>query len=118
MGSFGMYTKKGQTPDLHLPAKSRQMFFSVGLTYFVQAARSLMVKVEAGAVDVAYKEEALDTTVSGSKLGFQAEAGLLVLGEVLFTGVNLGYTYASGMVGDVKAKFGGARASLCVGVRI
>jgi len=118
VAGFGFYTKKGETPDLHLPAKSTQRFYTAGLAYFVQALPNLRVKIKAGAADASFKETALETSVSGSKVGFQAEAGILVLGDVAFTGLNLGYLYATGMVGDVKIKLGGVRASLCIGIRI
>jgi hypothetical protein len=118
MAGFGFLTKKGQTPELELPAKSTQRFFTAGLAYIVEASRNLKFKVEAGVADFSYKEEAMETTVSGSKLGYQAEIGLLVFKNAIFTGVNLGYMYATDMVGDVKIKLGGARASLCIGVRI
>jgi hypothetical protein len=118
MGGFGTFTKNGQTPDLHLPAKSTQSFFTAGLAYIATVSGKLKFKVEAGAADIRYKEEAMDTTVSGSKLGFHAGMGFLVMGKVAFAGVNLGYLSASGTVGDVKIKLGGARASICLGVRI
>jgi hypothetical protein len=118
MGGFGTFTKNGQTPDLHLPAKSTQSFFTAGLAYIATVSGSLKFKLEGGAADVRFKEEAMEMTVSGSKLGFHAGMGLLVMGKIAFAGVNLGYLSASGMVGDVKIKLGGARASLCLGVRI
>jgi hypothetical protein len=117
-GGFATFTKNGETPDLHLPAKSTQNFFTAGLAYITPVSGRLMVKVEAGAADVRYKEEALGLTVSGSKVGFHAGMGLLVMGKVAFAGADLGYLSASDMVGDVKIKLGGARASLYVGIRI
>jgi hypothetical protein len=118
MAGFGMLTKKGETPDLHLPAKSTQRFFSGGLAYIVPVSGSVRFKVEAGVADIGYKEQAMDLTVKGSKLGYQAELGLLIMGEVAFTGFNIGYLSASDTVEGVKIKLGGARASLCVGFRI
>jgi hypothetical protein len=53
---------------------------------------------ETGAADVSYKEEAMDTSVSGSKLGFQAGMGLMIMGKIAFAGVNLGYISASDTV--------------------
>ncbi len=117
VGGFGTFTKNGETPDLHLPAKSTQSFFTAGLAYIATVSGRLKVKVEAGAADMKYKEEAMETSVSGSKLGFEAGMGFLVMAKVLFAGVNLGYITASDTVGDVKIKLGGARASLCLGVR-
>jgi len=118
MAGFGMLSKKGETPDLHLPAKSTQRFFTGGLAYLIPASGAVLFKVEAGVADISYKEEAMDLMVKGSKLGYQAELGLLILGNVLFTEVNLGYLSAADTVDGVKIKLGGARASLCVGFRI
>jgi hypothetical protein len=118
MGGFGMLTKKGETPDLHLPAKSTQRFFSGGLAYIVPVSGAVRFKVEAGVADISYKEEAMDLTVKRSKIGYEAELGLLIMGDVAFTGINLGYLSAADTIDGVKIRLGGARASLCVGFRI
>jgi hypothetical protein len=117
-GGFGFLTKKGETPDLHLPAKSTQRFFTGGLAYLLPVTGSVKVKLEAGVAGIGFKEQAMDLTVTGTKLGYHGELGLLVLGEVAFTGFNIGYISATGTVEGVKIKLGGARASLCVGFRI
>jgi len=118
MGGFGFLTKKGETPDLHLPAKSTQMFFTGGLAYIDRIGGTVNLKVEAGVADISFKEQALDLTVKGSKLGYQAELGLLVMGEVAFTEFDLGYMGASTTVEGVKIKLGGARVALRIGFRI
>ncbi|HVP90034.1 MAG TPA: hypothetical protein VMS75_02335 [Terriglobales bacterium] len=118
VAGFGTFTKNGETPDLHLPAKSTQRFITGGLAYIATVSGRLKIKLEAGAADLRYKEEAMETSVSGSKVGFEAGMGFLVTAKVLFAGVNLGYITASDAVGDVKIKLGGARASLCLGFRI
>ena len=117
VAGFGTFTKNGETPELHLPARSTQSFFSAGLAYIATISGRLKVKVEAGAADMRFKEAAMETSVSGSKLGFEAGMGFLVMAKVVFAGMNLGYITASDTVGDVKIKLGGARASLCLGVR-
>ena len=118
VGGFGTFTKNGQTPDLHLAAKSTQSFLTAGLAYLAPISGKVGVKFEAGAADVRYKEESMGTSVSGSKLGFEAGLGLMLMGKVGLAGLNVGYLTASGMVGDVKIKLGGARVSLSLGVRI
>jgi hypothetical protein len=117
-GGFGVLSKKGETVDLHLPAKSTQLFFTAGLACIATVSGGLKFRIEAGAADVSYKEEALDESVSGSKLGFEGSIGLLLMGKVAFAGLNLGYLYATDTVEDVKIKLGGARASVCLGFRI
>jgi len=118
MGGFGTLTKNGKTLDLGLPARSSQRFFSAGLGYLAPISGGLKFKVEAGAVDIGYKEEAMETTVSGSSLGWQGKLGLLWMGKIALAGVDLGYLSASDTVEGLKIKLGGARASIYVGFRI
>lgn len=117
MGGFGTVSKNGTTPELGLPAKSTQSFFTAGLAYIATISKSFGLKLEAGAAQFSYKEEAMETSVSGSKLGFEAGLGLLWLDKTLFAGVNLGYLSASDMVEDIPIKLGGAKGSVCLGVR-
>lgn len=116
-GGFGTFSKNGSTPELELPAKSTQSFFTAGLAYIATVSGAFGLKLEAGAVQFSFKEEAMETSVSGSKLGFQAGMGLLWMGKVVFAGVNLGYLSASDTVEDVPIKLGGAKGSVCLGVR-
>jgi hypothetical protein len=118
MGGFGILAKNGKTPDLGLPAKSSQRFFSAGLGYLVTVSGGLKFKVEAGAVDIGYKEEAMETTVSGSSLGWQGKLGILWVGKIALAGVDPSYMSASDTVEGLKIKLGGARASIYVGFRI
>jgi len=118
MGGFGTLTKSGETLDLGLPAKSTQRFFSAGLGYLATISGGLKFKVEAGAVDIGYKEEALETTVSGSSWGWQGKLGILWMGKIALAGVDLGYMSASDTVEGLKIKLGGARAGIYIGFRI
>ena len=118
VGGFATFTKNGETPDLHLAAKSTQSFFTAGLAYLATVSGQLKFKAEAGAAEVRYKEEAMGLAVSGSKLGFEAGMGLLVMGRMAFAGADLGYLSATDTVEGVRIKLGGARASLYIGVRI
>lgn len=118
MGGFGTLTKNGETLDLGLPAKSTQRFFSAGLGYLATISGGLRFKVEAGAVDVSYEEEAMETTASGSSLGWQGKIGVLWMGKIVLAGVDLGYMSASDTVEGLKIKLGGARAGLFIGFRI
>ncbi len=117
MGGYGFFSENGTTPELGLPAKSTQSFFTGGLAYIVTATGALQVKLEAGAAYFSYKEEALETEVSGSKLGFYGGGGLILGGKGLFAGVDLGYLAASDTVEDVPIKLGGFKASACIGIR-
>lgn len=117
MGGFGTFSKNGTTPELGLPAKSTQSYFTAGLAYIATISKAFGLKLEAGAAQFSYKEEAMETSVSGSKLGFEAGLGILWMGKTLLAGVNLGYLAASDTVDDVAIKLGGARGSVFIGVR-
>ena len=123
-GGFGRLTKNGETLTLHLPAKSTQNFISAGLAYIGTITGGLKIKVGAGTVDVTYKEKTMGETLSGSKLGWQGEFGLLLMKNSFFAGINLGFLSASDWITvesvtePVKVKLGGARAGLCLGFRI
>lgn len=114
----GWFTKTGETPDLGLDAKSSQRFLWAGLSYVGPVSGALKFKVEAGAAHIGFKEEAMEITVSGSRLGFRAGFGLLVMGGPFFAGLDLGYLAAAGTIEDVKIKLGGPKASFSIGLRI
>jgi hypothetical protein len=115
---YGWFTKNGATPELGLEAKSTQRYFWAGFGYVGRVADMVRFKLEAGAASIGYREEAMELTVSGSRLGIRAGAGLLFLSRTLFTGLDLGYLGASDNVEGVPIKLGGFKASLCVGVRL
>ena len=117
LAGYGWFTKNGTTPELELPAKSTQRLLWAGLGYLGTVARTVLFKVEAGPASIGYKEKAMDLVVSGSALGFRAGFGLIFLGNIVFTGLDLGYTGASDTVEDVKIKLGGFKASVSVGAR-
>lgn len=118
LGGYGGFTKKGTTPELGLEAKSTQRVFWAGLGYVGTVTRLVQFKAEAGAASVGYKEESMGVAVSGSRLGLRAGFGLLFLGRVLFTGLDLGYIGASDSVEDVKIKLGGFKGFVSIGVRL
>ncbi len=119
MSGVGVMSKKGTTPELGFAAKSTQTFITAGLGYLANISGGLKWKIEAGLADISYKEEAMDLSVSGSSLGWQAETGLMVMmGKTVFAGLTMGYLSASDTVEDVKIKLGGFRASVSIGVRL
>jgi hypothetical protein len=65
-----------------------------------------------------YTEDTAGFSFSGYKLGYQAEAGLLVSGKVVFTELKVGIVAASDTIGEVKFKLGGMRIGLMAGIRL
>ncbi|MBP7870033.1 MAG: hypothetical protein KA000_00670 [Candidatus Saccharicenans sp.] len=115
-GLFMTGSKDGTTPDLELPAHSRQQFYGGGLGYFPQIGRHLRIFIGAGAVNASYKEEAMDLTVSGHKAGLNLEAGIYYQEKFLFSGIEAGYCQAKDTYEGVDFKIGGGRLSLVLGV--
>jgi hypothetical protein len=114
-GSFMTLSKKGFTPQLQEPASSSQQFFGGGLAYFPYLSQHWKAFIGAGVVNVSYKEEAMEVTVSGNKLGFSFEAGIYLKEKFVFTGINAGYCFAKDTYEGVDFKMGGTRASLVLG---
>ena len=118
MAGYGSVTKHAVVPDIGTEATSRQGYLWAGLGYITPLAGPLKGKIEAGPADLIYRERGLGLTASGSKFGYQAQAGLLVMARFLFAGIDVGYFAASDTVGDLKIKLGGVRITLSAGLRI
>jgi len=115
-GLFMTGSKDGTTPDLELPAHSRQQFYGGGLGYFPSIGRHLKVFVGAGVANASYKEEAMELTVKGNKVGLNLEAGIYYKEKFLFSGIEAGYCQAKDSYEGTDFKIGGARLSLVLGV--
>jgi hypothetical protein len=118
LGGYGAISASGKIPDFGFDARSTQSFLSAGLGFIGGIRGMLKFKLEAGLADVMYTEDALESSFSGSKLGYQAEAGLLVAAKLVFAEVKVGYISASETSRDVKFKLGGARIALLAGIRL
>ena len=126
MGSYGQFVRNGTTPDLGLATKSKQGYFTAGLGYLQRVSSFLCVQGGAGVASISFREEALDTVVSGSKMGFMMEAGAYLMPEAqnFFLGLKVGYLSAN--VSDVSTeiagaqpvKLGGFKVCVCVGIQL
>jgi hypothetical protein len=117
-GGFGTFSKVGETQELLLPSKSTQSFLTVGLAYLSGLSESFLFKMEVGIADLIYREEAMEISVTGSQLGYQAGLGCFFTRKAAFVGLNLNYIMASDKVDEVEFKLGGARVTLALGIRI
>ena len=125
-GSYGQFVRKGTTPDLGLATKSKQGYLSAGLGYLQRVSSFLCIQGSAGVASISFREEALDTVVSGSKMGFMAEAGAYLMPEAqnFFLGLKIGYLSASvsDAVPDISGaqpiKLGGLKLCVCVGIQL
>jgi len=115
-GLFMTGSKDGTTPDLELPAHSRQQFYGGGLGYFPSIGRHLKVFVGAGVANASYKEEAMELTVKGNKVALNLEAGIYYKEKFLFSGLEAGYCQTKDSYEGADFKIGGARLSLVLGV--
>ncbi len=114
-GSFFNFNKKGRTQILEEATSSKQQFIGGGLAYFPYLNRNWKLFIGAGVGSLSYKEEAMDLTVSGSKLGFLLEGGIYFKERFMLIGLNAGYCSSSDTYEEVKFKIGGARTSLSLG---
>ncbi len=114
-GGFGLSWDSGATTPGRLPSKSRQTWFSGGIGTQFWMGRSVTVLMEAGATDVAYREEALGVVVRQSALGFRAGAGLYVKIGPVAPGIEADYLAVSDTFEGQPVKLGGFRAAFAVG---
>jgi hypothetical protein len=118
MGGYGAISGSGKIPDLGFDARSTQSYLSAGLEYIHPISGMLRFKLEAGLAEMMYTEDTAGFRFSGYKLGYQAEAGLLVSGKIVFAEIKAGYMAASDTVGEVTFKLGGTRIGLMAGIRL
>ncbi len=117
LGSFGLLAKKGTTPNLGLLAQSQQQFLTANIGYFGRISGSFSWKASWGPALIFYKEEALETSIKGNQIGFDAELGLFLDREDshLFIGLTAGYLSAKDE--ELGIKLGGPKVGLCVGFK-
>jgi hypothetical protein len=116
-GSYGFFSVKGETPVLKFEAKSAQNVISFGAGYSLSLTRAVSLEGAVGGVFFDYKEEALDTEVKGSALGFRVEGGAAyTIGKHFFARLSAAYLAASDTVEGVDIKLGGFRAGIGLGV--
>ena len=117
-GGYGTVSTNGTVPEVNSDAKTSQNFLSVGLKYSRNFSGKLGYKLEASAMKISYKEEALELEIKDSANGFAVELGLLFnMKKRLFTEVSAGFISATDVVLNKKIKLGGFKTGLGVGVR-
>jgi hypothetical protein len=115
---YGGVSASGETPVLKEPAESSQGFLAAGAGYRRPLSAGWSLFGELGLASIAYDEEALGKTVSGSALGFVVNAGVRRdLSERFFLLAQLGYVYGKKTIEDVAVKMGGFKAGIGAGVR-
>ncbi len=117
-GGYGTVSANGTVPEVNSDAKTSQNFLSVGLKYSGNLSGKLGYKLEAGAVNISYREEALELEIKDSANGFAVELGLLFnMKKRLYTELSAGFISATDVVLNKKIKLGGFKTGLGVGVR-
>jgi len=115
----GFTSVSGETPTLKEPADSRQNYLALGGGYNRPLAGGWTLFGELGLANIAYREEALGKTVSGSTLGMVVNAGARRdLGKRFLLLAQLGYVYGKKTIEDVDVKMGGFKAGIGAGVRL
>lgn len=115
---YGRVSVKGETRVLKEPAESRQGFWAAGAGIRHPFSGGWSLFGELGLASIAFREEALGGTVSGSALGAAVNAGLRRdLGARFFLLAQAGYVYARKTSEDEPLKLGGAKAGIGAGFR-
>jgi hypothetical protein len=115
---FALAAASGETPVLKEAADTRQSFLSAGAGLRLPLSGGWGLFAELGLASVHYREEALGLTLSGSALGFAANAGVRRdLGAHFFLLAQAGYVYAKKTLDGDVVKLGGAKAGIGAGVR-
>jgi hypothetical protein len=115
---YGRVSASGETPVLKEPAESSQGFLAAGAGYRHPLSDGWSLFGELGLASIAYDEEALGKTISGSVLGFAVNAGVRRdLGARFFLLAQLGYVYGKKTIEDTAVKMGGAKAGIGAGIR-
>jgi hypothetical protein len=117
-GSYGLLSASGTTPIFQSAAKSTQHFISAGAGYAGPLSGDLGFEIAAGLFLAAYKETVEDTAVTGSTIGFRADAALRYsFSSTFFAQLGLGYLTGSDTVDGTSIKVGGLRAGLGIGYK-
>jgi len=115
--AYGFFKKDGVTPVLDIEVTSTQNFLSFGAGYLVKLTEKLSLDIAAGLASISYKEEAMGIEISGSKMGFQADAGIcLTLWEGFFTILHAGYIGAKDTVNSLEVNLGGIQFGIGIGI--
>jgi len=118
-GSYGFFSKNGETPVLKIAAKSTQNHLSFGVGHLYRLTEKLDLDTAIGAALINYKEEAMGVEISGTKLGLCVKGGVIFhLTRNFFTTAHIGYLAASDTANDVKIKLGGMTAALGLGITL
>lgn len=115
---YGRVSASGETPLLKEPAASRQGFWAAGAGYRHALSADWRLFGELGLASIAFHEESLGMTISGSALGVVLNAGARRdLGARFFLLAQAGYAYGKKTVEDTPVKLGGAKVGIGAGVR-
>jgi hypothetical protein len=116
---YGLLSASGTTPGLAVDATSTQHLLSLGGGYGGPLSGKLSYRVGLGLFLDAYKEEAFGAQVSGSGIGFRADAGLCyLLTEKLSAQLGLGFLSGSDTTeDDISVKLGGFRLGAGLGYK-
>lgn len=108
----------GTIPVIEEEAKSKQSFLSIGTGYYGKVINDLAYKAEIGIFHISYREEAMETEVNGSAIGFRIEGALhYPVIKNLFAEATLGYMYASDKINDISVKLGGLKTGIALTIK-
>jgi hypothetical protein len=105
---YGFLDADGTTPVFSGEAKSTQDFIFLGAAYRLAIKGDFNALLKVGIGSISYKEEALDTTIKDSALGFYVDCGLFYdITEYFSVFASAGYMVGSDTVNDEDISLGG-----------
>jgi hypothetical protein len=105
---YSFLNADGATPVFGSEAKSSQDFILLGAAYRLAIKGDFNALLKVGIGSISYKEEALDTTIKDSALGFYVDCGLFYdITEYFSVFASAGYMVGSDTVNDEDISLGG-----------
>lgn len=115
----GLLNKTGTTPVLKVDATTKQKICIIGAGYEGTFSGKFGYRLEAGGANFSYKEEALNETANGNKIGIMLNGSLVYdFSKTFFATFSLGYFGTSDTIEGVNIKLGGLHTSIGAGVRL
>ncbi len=124
-GSAGYLSASGTIPGTDQSAKSTQLFICGGGALHFKVSPMFRTAFRAGIAYISYKEEALETTVNESAIGFCGALDLIVdVNDFIFVELEGAYISASDTLpgaaanDTVEIKLGGLKAGFGIGIKL
>ena len=115
---YSFFTKSGASLVLKEPTRWRQHYFTLGLGYYKNMPVKFGWEMKAGAIFVAYSEEAFGLKVSAKAPGIRIDGSAnYKLSDRWFTFFTVSYMFVSDKLDTGNVKLGGLKTGIGLGIR-